>query len=104
MVGAIDAQQLALALQEPLTLALGRLPQSDDLGAMPVLSDLAADRLGLVKTTLDTVVQRSAAAQLRGGFERLLGSGIDGAALGVLDLTDGSWLALVSMVAQAGRI
>jgi cell division protein FtsI/penicillin-binding protein 2 len=64
---------------------------------MPVLSDLAADRLGLVKTTLDTVVQRSAAAQLRGGFERLLGSGIDGAALGVLDLTDGSWLALVSM-------
>ena len=97
VVGAIDAQQLALALQEPLTLALGRLPQSDDLGAMPVLSDLAADRLGLVKTTLDTVVQRSAAAQLRGGFERLLGSGIDGAALGVLDLTDGSWLALVSM-------
>jgi penicillin-binding protein 1C len=86
VVGVINAQQLALALQEPLLLALGQLPQSDDLGALPVLSDLAADRMGLVNTTLDVVTQRTAAAQLRGGFERLVGSGIDG-----------GWLALVSI-------
>jgi penicillin-binding protein 1C len=96
-VGVIDTQQLTLALQEPLLRALGQLPQADDMGALAVLSDLAADRTGLVNTTLDAVVQRTAAAQLRGGFERLVGSGIDGAALGVLDLTDGSWLALVSI-------
>lgn len=96
LVGAIDAQQLAQAQAEPLVLAARDLPLAEELGAAPVLADLAAGRGGVLATTLDLPTQRSAAALLRTHLTTLAGGGVDAGAVAVLDLADGGWQALAS--------
>ncbi len=99
-VGAIDDQQLARALAEPVTLAPREQVLAGELGAVPVLADLAAGRQGVVVTTLDLATQRSAVALLRERLEQMAGSGIDAGAVAVLDVATGDWLALVSLGGQ----
>ena len=99
-VGAIGAEQLAQALSEPVVLASRPLTSVDGIGAVPVLADLAKRRSGVLGTTLDLATQRSAAALAGERLERLAGSGIDAAAVAVLDVQNGDWLALVSLGGQ----
>lgn len=99
-VGAIDAGQLTRALVEPVVLAARPVVSGGDLGAAPVLADLAKHRSGVLTTTLDPVLQRSAAALVGERLEHLAGSGIDAAGVAVLDVQDGGWLALVSLGGQ----
>lgn len=96
-VGVIDAQQLAQALAEPVSLTAPELSSPDDLGAIPVLADLAAQRSGVLATTLELATQRSAAALVRDQLAALAGSGVDAGAAAVLSLDDGTWRALVSI-------
>ena len=96
IVGAIDAQQLAQALAEPLVLAARDLPLAEELSAAPVLADLAVSHSGVLATTLDLPTQRSAATLLRTHLTSLAGSGVDAGAVAVLGLDDGGWQALVS--------
>jgi penicillin-binding protein 1C len=99
-VGVIDDQQLARALTEPMELAGSVPPPTSDLGLVPVLADLAASRQGVLTTTLDRAIQRSAAALVRERLAQAGGSGIDAGAVAVLDIVSGDWLALVSLGGQ----
>ena len=99
-VGAIDDQQLARALAEPVALAPREQVLASELGAVPVLADLAVGRQGVVATTLDLATQRSAVALLRERLEQMAGSGIDAGAVAVLDVATGEWQALVSVGGQ----
>lgn len=99
-VGAIDEQQLARALDEPVVLAAREQALAGELGAVPVFADLAAGRQGVVATTIELSTQRSAVALLHGRLEQLTGSGIDAGGVAVLDVSTGDWLALVSLGGQ----
>lgn len=99
-VGAIDALQLTQALAEPVVLAPRDQSLAHDLGAVPVLADLAAAHSGVVSTTLDLTTQRSAVALLQERLGQLAGSGIDAGAVVVLEVETGDWQALVSLGGQ----
>lgn len=99
-VGAIDDQQLLRALAEPVVLAPREQVLAGELGAVPVLADLAAGRQGVLATTLDLATQRSAVALLRERLEQVAGSGIDAGAVAVLEVPTGKWQALVSLGGQ----
>ncbi len=103
VVGVIDAQQLAQALAEPVALVLRDPPPAEDLGAAPILADLAATQRGVLATTLDLTIQRCAVTLMREHLAGLAGSGVTAGAAAVLELgdgngvSDGGWLALVSI-------
>ncbi len=94
LLGVIDARELSAALAEPVALAADEAVAPDCIGVLPVLSDLTHGRSGVLTTTLDIAIQRTASALVRTHLGMLAGSGADAAAAAVLDLEDGSWRAL----------
>ncbi|HXE55207.1 MAG TPA: penicillin-binding protein 1C, partial [Tepidisphaeraceae bacterium] len=103
--GFITERQRAEAAAEPIDAAWHALPQDrgpDDLppadGALPTLAGVARqDKSAVIRSTLDSRIQRQAALAARNRLRSLLPSDVSAAAVVVLDTHSGQELAAVSL-------
>ncbi len=106
--GAISAQQFAVADGEPVDARWLPLPQRENqraYGALPALAGLKATHPGeRVRTTLDPRVQPAAYALAKAQVAALAPSGIDSAAVVVIDVPTGRLLGTVSISQRADAV
>lgn len=104
--GAISDRDFSVADAEPVDARWLALPQRQNAnGALPALASAAAHHPGeTVRTTLDPRVQQAASAIAREQLQKWRVSGVDSAAVVVLEVPTGHILASVSVSGRAGAV